>query len=898
MKKFTLHFILLLCIYMQSSFGQKIPSYFFGVNHWMPVKYINHPTMPSGYVDYPNLQGLIKSAGTSIYRIGGTGYDTLGTAIFGTTDSTNDYIHAIQKIKNVNPNAKFIIQVPFSSDIISATQAGQLVSNVRIAFPLDKFYYSVGNEWDMYSKPSGGKYTSAEIKSTLISYIKKMKGTDSTIRIVGPSLAFYFAQDSLLQGIMNRLLGPTTDNLTGIISGTGTQADGKYYLDVIDYHTYAGGTFGNMSGTNPSNFNTYRDSCIGYPQHQFVNELTNLKTLLTNANLSRPLSPLTFAITEMNITYLNPPLSNQASTSKYENTVYGIGCRAFFSGQYWCNMMAAMLDQGTSTSPTSPKIEFCIPWSVHEGRGLGGPRDLGMTRDSASSVVTPNKLSTYQHYQLMATYFNGKFFKSVPNLPYKAQSFASAEDSSIVYVMITNEDSLAHTFSIAWQGNTPPAASYNFTYNIPTSVMPFDSINVYSGDTITGNTTVLLLFNCHGSRLWKMVYTLQDANANGNPHFKMIGNSNVDPQIANCGNSGIGGHINSNTTYSNTTVYVTSDLLITGNNTLTFDNAKVVFSPGVKIKANPNAGIEIKNGTVMFGCNGSQWGGIEMNGNHQLNDHLIINNSILVNAPTVVYADKIGTISIKGSVFANGTTAINLNRSKAFTITGNLIAGYKTAIQTTNTNPNYVSTISENRIIAVDKGLDFNGDSHNLLTIACNYIGYYSKGIYSRNTTLAMQGDANTGAGNTFARIGAGLPSDYIDHTGNSTSYYYGPAQAGAYLFPNVMNIPKIQAVADRLCQQQMAPCKLPVGIKENIKSNEQFLIYPNPSAGTFTIKYSDLPKGNWTLNVHDVLGRMITSKKIDSNTDNTTLQINGKGLYFVILQNGNNRISQKVIVE
>ncbi len=76
------------------------------------------------------------------------------------------------------------------------------------------------------------------------------------------------------------------------------------------------------------------------------------------------------------------------------------------------------------------------------------------------------------------------------------------------------------------------------------------------------------------------------------------------------------------------------------------------------------------------------------------------------------------------------------------------------------------------------------------------------------------------------------------------------------------------------------------------------FFSYSSTFGQQIPIKYTDLPKGNWILSVHDVLGRLITNKKIDNNTDNTTLQINAKGLYFVSLESGNNRITQKVIVE
>nr|MBA3706150.1 T9SS type A sorting domain-containing protein [Bacteroidota bacterium] len=897
-----------LCVFFGRILSQQIPGYYWGINHWMPGKYLYYPNIPNGSLDRPAMQQLIKNDGSLMYRIGGDGYDTYGMAI-GVDSSSNDYIRAMMIIRAQNPNSKFLIQVPYKAGTFTPDSAFKLVNNIKNFFNPEHFYFAIGNECDRYRHPPNKKYFNTEFASIIKSFAIEMKFADPAIKIVAPALSYFSAADSLGNSIMDSLLiGPY--KITGVIMNSPhlSQNGTTYYIDCVDFHSY-GGLYGDLSTvTNYTAYNTAKSGLINYAGVNgsgFSNELNSLISLINTANSSRtsPSSPLTFAITEMNVCYKNQP--PPVSGNKYTNTTEGLSARSYFAGQHFADIMSTLLSKGTSTNSATPKCDFIMPWAIHESNGDGTFFDLSMTKGQyISSTQTPTPVSSYYHYQLLSQHFFGRYYDGTNNKQPLVKTFSSVEDSAVIYVMILNRDTVGSKYNIKFRTNAPPPAPLQLTYNIPATILPLDSADTYPSalnptmDSIGPNTTYLLMFNCHGRFIWKKSYSLLDAQADGSPHFRQIGNTDVDPQ-ANCGNSGIGGQVNAKTTYSNTTVYVTSDLLITGNNTLTFDNATVIFSPGVKIKANPNAGVEIKNGTIMFGCNGSQWGGIIMNGNHQLTDHLIIDNSILVNAPTVVNADKIGTISIKGSVFANGTTAINLNRSKAFTISGNLIAGYKTAIQTTNTNPNFVSTISENKILSVDKGMDFNGDLHNLLTIACNYIGYNTTGIFSRNTTLASQGSATMSAGNTFVRTAPGVPTDYIDHLGNSTSYFYGPMQAGAFLFPNVMNIPKIQSVADRFCQQQAGfPCKMPksIGIKENTQENSSFIVFPNPSNGAFTIKYTDLPKGNWMLNVHDVLGRLITSKKIDSNSDNTTLQINAKGLYFVSLQSGSNRLTQKVI--
>jgi hypothetical protein len=76
-------------------------------------------------------------------------------------------------------------------------------------------------------------------------------------------------------------------------------------------------------------------------------------------------------------------------------------------------------------------------------------------------------------------------------------------------------------------------------------------------------------------------------------------------------------------------------------------------------------------------------------------------------------------------------------------------------------------------------------------------------------------------------------------------------------------------------------------------------LIYPNPGTGAFSLNLSNAAKGNYTLSIHDVLGRRISERNVDFSRQKTIpFEINSKGLYFVSLKNGNNRITQKVLVE
>jgi hypothetical protein len=106
MKK-TLITTILFCAALLSIRAQTIPSNFFGMNYWMPYQFINSSTgIPGGFVNYPNIQRLVTETDANFFRIGGNGYDEKGTAI-GTSINFNDYITAIQKVKDVTPMQNF-----------------------------------------------------------------------------------------------------------------------------------------------------------------------------------------------------------------------------------------------------------------------------------------------------------------------------------------------------------------------------------------------------------------------------------------------------------------------------------------------------------------------------------------------------------------------------------------------------------------------------------------------------------------------------------------------------------------------------------------------------------------------------------------------------------------------
>jgi hypothetical protein len=82
-------------------------------------------------------------------------------------------------------------------------------------------------------------------------------------------------------------------------------------------------------------------------------------------------------------------------------------------------------------------------------------------------------------------------------------------------------------------------------------------------------------------------------------------------------------------------------------------------------------------------------------------------------------------------------------------------------------------------------------------------------------------------------------------------------------------------------------------GIGENNFEND-FTIYPNPVNDIFTILLSNT--NNAFLNIYDVLGREIISKKINNATTNIDFSKEAKGIYFAEIIANDRCFSKKII--
>ena len=81
----------------------------------------------------------------------------------------------------------------------------------------------------------------------------------------------------------------------------------------------------------------------------------------------------------------------------------------------------------------------------------------------------------------------------------------------------------------------------------------------------------------------------------------------------------------------------------------------------------------------------------------------------------------------------------------------------------------------------------------------------------------------------------------------------------------------------------------------ENMKSQTDMLIYPNPSSGTFSI---EAKADSFSLVITDVAGRKVYQNLIKDELTEMNLSHLPKGIYFVKLLSKNNSHTEKIVID
>lgn len=93
-----------------------------------------------------------------------------------------------------------------------------------------------------------------------------------------------------------------------------------------------------------------------------------------------------------------------------------------------------------------------------------------------------------------------------------------------------------------------------------------------------------------------------------------------------------------------------------------------------------------------------------------------------------------------------------------------------------------------------------------------------------------------------------------------------------------------------------------PTAIEETAaENNVSFDVYPNPNNGLFTLEVSSNNPSAYIMNVRNMVGQTVMSEALNVN-GNTVKQVDlssfDKGVYFVTLERGNERLVKKVVVK
>ncbi len=79
----------------------------------------------------------------------------------------------------------------------------------------------------------------------------------------------------------------------------------------------------------------------------------------------------------------------------------------------------------------------------------------------------------------------------------------------------------------------------------------------------------------------------------------------------------------------------------------------------------------------------------------------------------------------------------------------------------------------------------------------------------------------------------------------------------------------------------------------KNVEDNLDFIVYPNPSDGQFTIKSNQF---SGTLSVYDSQGSLILNKKVDGES-NVSIELKNEGLFLLVVKNQTEIVTKKILV-
>jgi subtilisin-like proprotein convertase family protein len=229
---------------------------------------------------------------------------------------------------------------------------------------------------------------------------------------------------------------------------------------------------------------------------------------------------------------------------------------------------------------------------------------------------------------------------------------------------------------------------------------------------------------------------------------------------------------------------------------------------------------------------------------------------------------------------------------------------------TATDTPIFIATNGVNYTSTINVAQDFPiTDVNVIINITHEWIRDITASIISPNGTIVELTSVNGGNGpgsydNTVFDQEATSPitGGVSPFTGNfvpegDLSNIYGEMSAGNWVLTVLDNFADdtgtINGFTLELCVQGS------LGVEENEIS--EFLIFPNPNHGEFTIKLNSSSTYNIKVEVFDIRGRSVFNNSyINTQNFNQLVNLNGvqSGMYFVKVSDGEKQTTKKIIVK
>jgi len=265
-----------------------------------------------------------------------------------------------------------------------------------------------------------------------------------------------------LQAIIDGLTTPG-----GPSDVTGKDASGRFYIDVISFHSY------------PFNGSQTREQLISKltGPGQFQDDLIYLNSRIASCNSFHTrtgTAKIKSAITEANVNWKNSTTDN----------LTGLGVNSFIGGQFVAEMLCIGIKNG---------LDFFNLWSVIEGNST--ELNIGYL-----DRTTGAKKPLYYHFKLLAENLKGNYIDGISN-QVNVKTFGS-QNSQEISVLILNQD-LTNSYNAKVRLNSAAiAGTNNLKINIDAG------IDVEYTDVIPSQSSVVLTFNSAGTIIRKTEYSL------------------------------------------------------------------------------------------------------------------------------------------------------------------------------------------------------------------------------------------------------------------------------------------------------------------------------------------------------------------------------------------------------